>query len=219
MAAPPEALKELKQRNTSASGQFLTRAIFGMNKDGDQYALVSDAIPVGENAWIIYRLDEVVEPELLDYATARAKARAKLIAENATKKIKEAANQAREKIVAAMKEGKSFNDASKAQGLTPVQVGPYAPGGIPPKDEPSYRELHQVASGLNPGDVSEAIHESDRSLIILVEKREIEDTEANKNRVDFTVTNSKGELMVRTFLNWRNEQFDNAKVSALVKSE
>ena len=112
-----------------------------------------------------------------------------------------------------MKSGKGFDVAAKELGFTPIQIGPYSTDGIAPKNEPSYRQLHQTASGLNIGDVSEAIHENDRSLIIFVENREIEDTEQNKNMVDSMVESSKGELTVRSFMNWRDSQFQKAKVS------
>ncbi|MFK7909414.1 MAG: SurA N-terminal domain-containing protein [Akkermansiaceae bacterium] len=212
-SAPPEKLKGLVMRGGTSRGKSLTEEIFTMPMTSDKYDLVSKPLPVGENAWIIFRLDEVIEPVLLDYTAARGKARANLIGENATEKVKAAADEAREKISAALVEGKSFDDAAKELALTPVQVGPYSFDGIPPKNEPSHRQLHQTAQGLNPGQVSEAIHENDRSVIIFVEKREIEDTEENKNRIDSMVTGSKGEFMVRTFLNWRNTQFNEAKLS------
>ncbi len=212
-AKPPEALKELSLRGNSARGKHLLDEVFSMANVSDPYDLVSKPLRVGETGWIIFRLDEVIEPVLLDYTAARAKARAQLISENATKKVKKAADEAREKIVASIKSGKGFDAAAKELDLTPVQVGPYSASGIAPKNEPSHRELHQVASGLNAGDVSEAIHENDRSLIIFVEKREIEDTEENKNMVDSMVNGSRGELMVRAFMNWRDTQFEKAKVS------
>lgn len=212
-ASAPEELKDLTLRSSTAHARHLLDVAFSMPMGSDKYDLVSKPYAVGENAWIIFRLDEVIEPVLLDYAAARAKARANLIGENATKKVKKAAEEARGKILAAMKDGKTFDAAAKELGLTPVQVGPYSATGIPPKNEPSYRQLHQVASSLNPGDVSEAIHENDRSLVVFVEKREIEDTEENKSTVDSMVDASRGEFMVRAFLNWRNAQFEKAKVS------
>ena len=114
-----------------------------------------------------------------------------------------------------MKSGKNFDEAAKEKGLVPVQVGPYSLGGVPPKDEPKHRELHQVASGLNPGEVSETIDESDRSLFIYVDKREIEDTEESKRQIDFGIENNKGQLMILTYLNWLNHQYAGAKVKGL----
>ena len=211
--SPPAELKDLSLRGNSARGRNILDEVFSMAMTSDPYDLVSKPFRVGETGWIIFRLDEIIEPALLDYTAARAKARAQLISENATKKVKNAADEARVKILASMKNGKGFDVAAKELGFTPIQIGPYSTDGIAPKNEPSYRQLHQTASGLNIGDVSEAIHENDRSLIIFVENREIEDTEQNKNMVDSMVDSSKGELTVRSFMNWRDSQFQKAKVS------
>lgn len=211
--SPPAELKDLSLRGNSARGRNILDEVFSMAMTSDPYDLVSKPLRVGETGWIIFRLDEIIEPVLLDYTAARAKARAQLISENATKKVKNAADEARVKILASMKSGKGFDVAAKELGFTPIQIGPYSTDGIAPKNEPSYRQLHQTASGLNIGDVSEAIHENDRSLIVFVENREIEDTEQNKNMVDSMVDSSKGELTVRSFMNWRDSQFQKAKVS------
>lgn len=209
----PKELADLTFRENTNRGQKLTDAIFAhSNTSKEPYDLVSDPLPVGEHGWIIFTLEEVIEPELLDYTAARAKARANLIGENADKKVKEAAKAARDAIVELMKSGKGFDAAAKEKGLVPVQVGPYSLGGVPPKDEPSHRQLHQTASGLNPGEVSATIDENDRSLFIYVDKREIEDTEESKRRIDFSIENNKGELMILTFLNWLNHQYDEANV-------
>jgi parvulin-like peptidyl-prolyl isomerase len=169
----PKEIAELNLRGNVNRGRSLAQAIFEDSFDKDPYDNVSDALPVGEHGWIIFTLEEVVEPELLDYAAARDKARAQLISENGTKKVKEAAKAARDSIVELMKTGKGFDAAAKEKGLVPVQVGPFSMGGVPPKDEPSHRQLHQTASGLNPGEVSEPIDENDRSLFVYVDKREI----------------------------------------------
>ena len=211
----PKEIAELNLRGNVNRGKSLAQAIFEDSFDKDPYDNVSDALPVGEHGWIIFTLEEVVEPELLDYAAARDKARAQLISENATKKVKEAAKAARDSIVELMKTGKGFDAAAKEKGLVPVQVGPFSMGGVPPKDEPSHRQLHQTASGLNPGEVSEPIDENDRSLFVYVDKREIEDTEESKRRIDFAIENNKGELMTLTFLNWINHQYAGAEVKGL----
>lgn len=208
----PEEIKNLTLRGQVNRGRKLVDNIFSHSQSKDPYDLISDPLPVGEGGWIIFTLEEIVEPSLLDYTAARNKARAQLIGENADKKVKEAAKNARDEIVELMKSGKSFDAAAKEKGLVPVQVGPYTLGGIPPKDEPSHRQLHLAASGLNPGEVSEPINENDRSLFIYVDKREIEDTEENKRRIDYSLEGSKNELKILTFMNWLNHQYEKAEV-------
>ncbi|MCP5535732.1 MAG: SurA N-terminal domain-containing protein [Akkermansiaceae bacterium] len=215
----PKEIADLTLRGNVNQGRSLAEEIFGTANSKDPYDLISDPLPVGEHGWIIYTLEEVVVPELLDYAAARNKARAQLIAENGSKKVKEAAKAARDAIVELMKSGKSFDAAAKEKGLVPVQVGPFSLSGVAPKDEPSFRLLHQKASGLNPGEVSETIDENDRSLFFYVDKREIEDTEESKRRIDFSIENNKNELMILTFLNWINHQYQSAEVKGLATQE
>lgn len=208
----PAEIKNLMLRGINNRNKSLLDNIFGKSLGSESFDRISDTLPVGESAWIIYRLEEVVEPTLLEYKDAREKARAKLISENGTQKTQKAAEQTREKILAAIKEGKTFDAAAKAENLIPVQIGPYSLNGIPPKNEPSYQELHEVAKGLNPGDVSEAIHENDRSLIVYVEKREIEDSETLDNMAQFQVTQSKNRLRFTAFEAWLIEQRGKANV-------
>ncbi|MBK1830306.1 SurA N-terminal domain-containing protein [Verrucomicrobiaceae bacterium R5-34] len=209
----PAELQGLTLRGSSNQNRPLSEDIFKMKKSDNAYNNVSAPLPVGEHGWVVFVLEEVVEPELLDYDAARAKARAQLIGENATEKVKLAAEEARSAVLELMKAGKDFDTAVREKGLTPVQVGPFA-SSTPPQDEPSAQQLHGIAAGLNPGEVSEVINEADRSLFFLVEKRELEDTEENKLRVDNAVQGAEMDLMIRTFLNWINHQYQKAEVKA-----
>ena len=162
---------EMCIRDSGASNRNrpLASVIFEVQTSEKEYDLVSDPQPVGANGWIVFKLEEVVEPVVLDYAVARDRARAQLIGENGTEKVKQAAKDGRDAVLTLMKDGKDFDTAAREKGFTPVQVGPYSPSSVaPPKDEPSAQQLHGIASGLNAGDVSETIDEQDRSLFIYV---------------------------------------------------
>lgn len=211
-ATLPGELKGLTLRGASNGNRPLADAIFSQPMSSNDYDRVSNPLPVGETGWIVFVLEEVVKPTDLDYDAARAKAREQLIAENATEKVKQAAEEARTAVLELMKQGKDFDTAAREKGLTPVQVGPFTLNGPAPKDEPSAKQLHNIASGLNPGAVSETINEKERSLFIYVEKRELEDTEENKLRVDNAVQGAEIDLMIRTYLNWINHQYSKAEV-------
>ena len=211
----PEELKGLTLRGASNRNRPLASVIFEAQTSEKEYDLVSDPQPVGANGWIVFKLEEVVEPVVLDYAVARDKARAQLIGENGTEKVKQAAKDGRDAVLALMKDGKDFDTAAREKGFTPVQVGPYSPSSVaPPKDEPSAQQLHGIASGLNAGDVSETIDEQDRSLFIYVDKRELEENEGNALRIDGAMQGAQTDLMIRTFLNWINHQYLEAEVKA-----
>lgn len=213
----PKELAALKLRGNYNQGKSIGDFIFGHSTSSkDPYDLVSDALPVGEHGWIIFTLEEVIEPTLLDYEAAKLSARAQLVEENASKKLKEAAKAARDSIVEQVTSGKTFDQAVEEQGLKAEQIGPF---GINDRDfqskEPSFRLLHQKASGLNPGDVSETIDESNRSLFFQLVRREIEDTEENKQRMQSAIDNGSAQIMMVAFLSWLQQQYDEADVKGL----
>ncbi|MGB0992544.1 MAG: SurA N-terminal domain-containing protein [Akkermansiaceae bacterium] len=209
----PAALKELTLRNISARGQSLGENIFRSDMGSDDYERLSEPLPVGEHGWVIYLLEEVESPTLLDFEAAKKEVREALIEKNATASFKQAAKDGRAAILEAMKAGKDFDTAAREKGFTPVQVGPFSLKGTPPKDEPNFRELHSLASRLNPGEVSEVQDGVELSFFIYVDKREIEDSEESKTRVDNEIDGGKSDLMIRTFVNWMNSRYKAAKVS------
>ena len=80
----PKKIASLQLRGNFNKGKSIADFIFGHSTASqDPYDLVSDALPVGEHGWIVFTLEEVVEPSLLDYTSARAAARAQLVSEMA----------------------------------------------------------------------------------------------------------------------------------------
>lgn len=213
----PKEIAALKLRGNFNKGKTIADFIFGHSTASqDPYDLVSDALPVGEHGWIVFTLEEVVEPTLLDYTAARGAARAQLVSENGSIKVKEAAQAARAATAELVKSGKSFDEAAKEQGLTPVQIGPFTINDRETQSkDPSYRLLHQKASGLNPGDLSETIDENDRSLFFYLISREVEDTEESKQRIESVINNGKNQIMMIAFLNWLQQQYQEADVKGL----
>ena len=213
----PKEIAALKLRGNFNKGKTIADFIFGHSTASqDPYDLVSDALPVGEHGWIVFTLEEVVEPTLLDYTAARGAARAQMVSENGSIKVKEAAQVARAATAELVKSGKSFDEAATEQGLTPVQIGPFTINDRETQSkEPSYRLLHQKASGLNPGDLSESIDENDRSLFFYLISREVEDTEESKQRIESVINNGKNQIMMIAFLNWLQQQYQEADVKGL----
>ncbi len=213
----PKEIAALQLRGNFNKGKSLADFIFGHSTASqDPYDLVSDALPVGEHGWIVFTLEEVIEPSLLDYNSARGAARAQLVSENGSIKVKEAAQAARDATAELVESGKSFDEAAKEQGLTPDQIGPFTINDRETQTkDPSYRLLHQKASGLNPGDISEAIDENNRSLFFYLISREIADTEESKQRIESVINNGKTQIMMIAFLNWLQQQYQEADVKGL----
>ena len=213
----PKEISSLKLRGNFNKGKSIADFIFDHSTSSqDPYDLVSDALPVGEHGWIVFTLEEVIEPTLLDYTSARGAARAQLVSENGSIKVKEAALAARAAIAAQVLSGKSFDEAAKEQGLTPSPLGPFTINDRETQSkDPSFRLLHQKASGLNPGDISETIDENDRSLFFHLISREVEDTEESKQRIESVINNGKNQIMMIAFLNWLQQQYQEADVKGL----
>ena len=213
----PKEISSLKLRGNFNKGKSIADFIFDHSTSSqDPYDLVSDALPVGEHGWIVFTLEEVIEPTLLDYTSARGAALAQLVSENGSIKVKEAALAARAAIAAQVLSGKSFDDAAKEQGLTPSPLGPFTINDRETQSkDPSFRLLHQKASGLNPGDISETIDENDRSLFFHLISREVEDTEESKQRIESVINNGKNQIMMIAFLNWLQQQYQEADVKGL----
>ena len=213
----PKKIASLQLRGNFNKGKSIADFIFDHSTASqDPYDLVSDALPVGEHGWIVFTVEEVIEPNLLDYTSARAAARAQLVSENGSIKVKEAAQAARAATAELVQSGKSFDEAAKEQGLTPAQIGPFTINDRETQSkDPSYRLLHQKASGLNPGDISEAIDENNRSLFFHLISREVEDTEESKQRIESVINNGKTQIMMIAFLNWLQQQYQEADVKGL----
>ena len=82
-----------------------------------------------------------------------------------------------------------------------------------------FGQLFQKASALNPGDVSTPIDEAGSSLFFYLAKREIQNTEESQSQIDSMINSSNNQLMLLTFLNWRNQQYENADVKGLATQE
>ena len=213
---PAELSKFNTLRGSVNSGKTLANTIFQIAESSDPYYKLSEPIPVGQNAWIMFTLEEIVKPTLLEYDAARDAARTDLIAENAGKKMKTAAKDAQKIVSEALEAGKDFKTVAKENNYTVTQVGPYSPSGTPPSNEPSYSQLFIKASTLNPNEVSEPIDESSRSLFIHLEKREFEESEQNKGRITSAIETSKRQLSLLTWLNWVEAEAEKANISGLV---
>ena len=209
---PAELSQYNNLRGSVNQSSSLANAIFELSQSDDPYDLISDPLPVGANGWIIFTLEEIVEPTLLSYEDAKEAARTDFVAENARTQLKEAAQEAHKQITQSISDSQTFDTLAKQQGYTPIQIGPYSIISTPPVGEPSYRELHQTAASLNPGDISEVVDELTRSYFIQLTSRELETSEENDTRIQAAVDQSADAMIPSVFINWINHQYTEADV-------
>lgn len=201
----------------SSTGGKVVDKLFQFQETSDALSKVSEAIAIGENQWLVARLDGEEKSRAKEYAEARDDARAQYIAEKAAEAMKTAANEAVTKIKASLAAGKSFADAAKEAGITEVKTftditSTYRPDGA---TEP--QNLFESARTIDPGAIADVIVESDRSFILHVSKREVVKDPAAAARIDSEVEMSSNQNKTVAFMSWITSRIEDAKVEQLYK--
>ena len=211
--SPPKEL-DINLRASSRGGKAADE-LFKIQETSDSFSKISEAIPVGENQWLVARIDGEEKSRPKTYEEARADARAQYIAEKAAEAMKTAANDAITKIKALIAGGKTFTEAAKEAGITETKafdgiISTYRPEGA---TEP--QNLFESARNIDPGTIADVIIESDRAFILYVAKREVVKEADAAARLDKEVTSRAGENETIAFMSWMNSRIDSAKVEKL----
>jgi hypothetical protein len=206
----PEDLA-LALRSSSSGGKAVDE-LFRMEKTSDPFSQISEGIAVGENQWIVARLDGEEKSRPKTYAEARNDARAQLIEEKAVAALKAAADAAATKIKESIAAGKSFADAAKEAGIEETHAfkevtSAYRPDGA---NEPP--NLFEATRTVEPGALAEIITESDRAFIIHVAKREVVKAENPEQALSVEVTSQSNNNETIAFIAWMRERTAAAKV-------
>ena len=202
--AQADAPEDLKTALRASSTQGTAAdELFRMVVTSDPLSKISPAIAIGEDDWLIARLDGTEEVRVQTYEEARAEARARLIAEQATTALKKATDEAAEKIKAALGEGKSFADASKQAGITTETVSlTDVTAGYQGDTSKTPSTLFDAAKFTDPGALTQPVIESDRTFIIHVAKREIVKQEDAKTALEAEFERAQEALRISAFSSW-----------------
>lgn len=211
--APAElkaALRASSIRGTAAD------ELFRMVLTSDPLSKISPAIAIGEDEWLIARLDETEKVRVQTYDEARAEARARLIGEQAAAALKKAAGEAAEKIKAALAGGKGFADAAKEAGiaietvsLTEVSAGYQGDTTKVPSG------LFDAAKYTDPGALADPVIESDRAFIVHVGKREVVKQENAETALEAEVGRAAETTRIAAFNSWLAAKAEAAGVETL----
>ena len=217
--AASEAPEELKAALRSSSSQGTAAdELFRMQVTADPFSKISPAVAIGENEWLVARLEETEESRVQTFEEARDEARARLIADKATAGLKEAAEKATEEIKAAVAGGKSFDDAAKAAGITNETVSlPEVTSSYQGDTTKVPSNLFDAARYIDPGSLSEPVVESDRAFLVHIVSREVvkqEDAEAGiEARVQSTADSNK----LTAFGSWLSAKSEAADIQQLYR--
>ncbi len=213
--APEEINTQL--RSSSSQGTAADE-LFRMQLTADPFSKISPAIAIGENEWLLARLDEIEETRVQTFDEARDEARARLIADKATAGLTEAAEKATEEIKAAVAEGKSFDEAAKAAGITPETV---ALSDVTSEFQGDTTQipsnLFNTAKHINPGSLSEPVIESDRAFLIHVVSREVEKKEDAQSTLEADVQSATERNKLTAFASWLSAKSQAADIQQLYR--
>lgn len=214
-ATPPKEL-DIDLRASSSGGKA-TEILFQIQETKDPFSKISPAIAIGENQWLIARIDGEEKSRPKTYEEARADARAQYISEKAVEALKTAANEAVSKIKAAITSGKSFADAAKEAGVSELKPFTSIISTYRPDTATEPQNLFQAARNVDPGSLADAIIESDRAFIVYVSKREVVKAADAATRLDSEVKNLSTQNETFAFSSWLSARVEAAKVETLYK--
>ncbi len=209
---------DINLRSSSRGGKAVDQ-IFLIQETSDPFSKISEAIAVGDNQWLVARIDGEEKSRPKTYDEARAEARAQYISEKANEAMKTAANEDLTKIKTLLSAGKSFADAAKEDGIPETKafsaiLSTYRPDGA---SEP--QNLFEAARNIEPGTLADVITESDRAFILHVAKREVVKAADAATRIDSQVATSTRQNETIAFTSWMAARTEAAKVEQLYKQQ
>ncbi len=207
---------DLKMRSSSREGTAVDQ-LFLIKETTDPFSKISEAIAVGENQWIVARLDGEEKSRPKTFEEARADARAQFISEKAAEALKTAANEAVTKIQTLLAAGKTFTGAAKEAGIPDVKAFTSIISTYRPDEATEPKNLFEAARNLDPGSIAEVIIESDRAFILHVAKREVVKSDDAAAKVDAEVKSRTTENETYAFAAWIADRIERAKVEQLYK--
>lgn len=214
-ATPPADL-DVNLRASSRGGKAADE-LFRIEPTSDPVSKLSQPIAIGENQWLVARLDgeETSRPKTFD--EAKDEARAQFIAEKAAEAMKAAADQAVAKIKEALAAGKSFADAAKDAGISETHEFSNVTSEFRPDPATEPRNLFEAIRYVEPGNLAEVLAEADRAFIIHVASREVDKPEDAAARIDAQVSSASRQNEMIAFIDWLSDRVEAAKVEQLYK--
>ena len=214
-SAPPKDL-DVTLRSSSRGGKAVDQ-LFLIKETSDPFSKISEAIAIGENQWIVARIDGEEKSRPKTYEEARAEARAQYISEKANEALKAATNDNITKIKALLSAGKSFAEATQEVGIPTTKAFNAINSTYRPDQASEPKNLFETSRNLDPNSLADAILESDRAFMVYVAKREVLKTPDTTTGIDAEVTSRTTENETMAFMSWIAARTEAAKVEQLYK--
>jgi len=207
--------KNFNQRIESNNIGNLADAAFLLPPTGDSDEKMSDPHKTSDG-WYIIRLDKVQESQPLSYEDAKIRVTVDLKKKIAREMMIEDAKALREKLIAAIKEGKTFEDAAK-EAEQKVEKKDNLVAKLSYQGRSFGDDAFEPAKTTNPGEIAElelvpSEESPDQALIIFVEKREVLKDEQYNTQLDNTFNNLSYHSRLVAFDNWLNDRYKESDV-------
>lgn len=218
---PPTAL-DVNLRSSSNGSKAVKKAVtelFRIELTSDPLSKISQPIAIGENQWLVARLDGEEKSRPKTYEEAKDEARAQYIAEKAAEAMKAATKVAAEKIKTALATGKPFAESAKEAGIEKIKAFTKVNSTYRPDTATEPKNLFEVTRSVDPGSLAEIITEADRAFIVHVAKREVVKEANAAERLDSEVASRANQNETLAFAAWITAQTEAAKVEQLYKNK
>lgn len=179
---------------------------------------LSEILGIGTENWLIYRIDEAVEPTEMTFEEAKEVAKTDLIDEQSREALTAAIEAAREEVATAVAEGNPLNEAAVEQNLKltehlTLSTSTNLPG------EPNPRDVFRLASQTKTGAVSQAevlAPLNNRGLFVFVKERQFVESDQNKAGLSRAVSTQQQALRGALVQHWFTAEFDKSNVEMIV---
>lgn len=175
---------------------------------------LSEILGVGDENWLLYRVDEAVDPTEMTFEEAQEDAKTDLIQERAEEQLAEAIEAAREAVAKAIADGTDLAEAAEAQKLKLTEhLGMTARSTLPGESNP--QDVFRLATQTKTGELSKAeviMPLRNRALFVFVKEREFVESDQNKAGLTRAVSTQQEAIRGALVQHWFTAEYDKAEV-------
>lgn len=197
----PPVFLDLTLRNSKRGGTVMDE-LFRISPTDDPLSRISEALPVGEDMWLVARVEEIKKSRPKTFEEAREEVRAQYIQEEALKALDKAIDEAAEKVESSLKEGKDFIEAAIDAGLNDMEPFSEITSGYQPEPGKQPSRLFPIARAIDPGALAEPLLEGDTAYLVFVSARTVVENENHGQMLDREVGIAANTMSMAAFSDW-----------------
>ena len=203
---PPDF--ELETRGAS-SNKELAQHLFSLAEGPGPLARYTGAIAVGENQWLMARLDDIEEVRPMTFEEAREQVREDFIEEKVSEAVRKEAKEKLEALKEALQAGKTMEEAAKAEELEYRELNEIKANSPHPTESRS-GEIFQHVATVDPASFADPLYLDDRVLLVRVVKREIIKDDNRARVVDNQISQTERNHEYAALAAWLSQKLESA---------